>query len=378
MSTILPQSSMEGVLDFSVPEPAFGPGRLERATRTFIQLLAECEPRQQVEPFKKATLVRVTYENVGSKASFLRFFFDNTHIPIDGCGNQLDAASDYEARVANFADALFNHFFLPMRAASGQTPRPSPPGLLINENIENLSGTPGRVASLRRDCLRRDEHRCVITGFFDTVEAIQRRKALGDEARDDRGIRFIDERPKCKKVEVAHILPHSLMSRPSGENAELNSSKKTALAILDMFDHGVTHLIENQQIDRPFNAISLIHDLHFWFGDFKLCFEPDDNQEHTYRIEWLGDDLLYPADLPTGARVVLSTADPTIDRPSPRLLAIHRAIARIMHMSAAGEYIDQILRDLDEGKVLADGTTRLGQFVALRLDGWLPAQIRAY
>lgn len=61
----------------------------------------------------------------------------------------------------------------------------------------------------------------------------------------------------------------------------------------------------------------------------------------------------------------------TIDPPSPRLLAVHRAIARIIHLSGAEEYIESILRDIEEVSVREDGSTNLGHIVKLRLGGWL-------
>lgn len=72
------------------------------------------------------------------------------------------------------------------------------------------------------------------------------------------------------------------------------------------------------------------------------------------------------------ARTLFLTDDGTVDPPSPRPLAIHRTIARILHLSAAGEYIDKVLRDMREAGeqgVQADGSTDLGRLVHLGL--WL-------
>jgi len=58
---------------------------------------------------------------------------------------------------------------------------------------------------------------------------------------------------------------------------------------------------------------------------------------------------------------------PTIDSPSSRLLAIHYTIAHILHLSAAGDYIDKVLSDMEEGVVRGDGLTQLGLMVQLAL-----------
>jgi hypothetical protein len=42
-----------------------------------------------------------------------------------------------------------------------------------------------------------------------------------------------------------------------------------------------------------------------------------------------------------------------------------------MHLSGAGEYINGILRDLEEVNVKADGSTNLEFLMNLSLGGWL-------
>jgi hypothetical protein len=76
-----------------------------------------------------------------------------------------------------------------------------------------MTGTPSRVASLRAECLERDRHRCVISHVFDYAEAKKRYQLQGrNEAKDDDGNLLKYERNTFAPLEVAHILPHSLMS----------------------------------------------------------------------------------------------------------------------------------------------------------------------
>jgi hypothetical protein len=73
-------------------------------------------------------------------------------------------------------------------------------------------------------------------------------------------------------------------------------------------------------------------------------------------------------------RTLYQTPDHTIDPPSPRLLAIHRACAFILYLSGAGDYIGKILRDLrdlDEVGINEDGSTALGHLIGLKAGGWL-------
>lgn len=146
-----------------------------------------------------------------------------------------------------------------------------------------------------------------------------------------------------------------------------------------MFDHGVGHLIEGVDIDRPRNALTLTQNIHDLFGNFYIYFEPVPEAEpHTYRIQ----SFLRPAFVGGGfpvTRTLFLTDSRTIDPPSPRLLAIHRAVARILHLSAAGGYIDDILRDMEDAReqgAQADGSTDLGRLVHLCL--WLDGGVDAF
>jgi hypothetical protein len=42
-----------------------------------------------------------------------------------------------------------------------------------------------------------------------------------------------------------------------------------------------------------------------------------------------------------------------------------------MKLSGAGEYIERVLRDMEELDVREDGSTHLGYLAGLRLGGWL-------
>ena len=139
-----------------------------------------------------------------------------------------------------------------------------------------------------------------------------------------------------------------------------------------MFDPGVVHLIEGPDIDRPTNALTLTHHFHQRFGEFAISFEPTTDQvPHSYKIDEIDlnepfRDPLFPV-----TRRLYLTLDRTIDPPSPRLLAIHHASARILHMSGAGDYVDHLIREMEDVGVREDGSTELGRYVSLRLGGWL-------
>ena len=100
------------------------------------------------------------------------------------------------------------------------------------------------------------------------------------------------------------------------------------------------------------------------------------DQPHTYKIDSTIPPYAKNPMFPLVRTLYLSN-ERTIDPPSPRLLGIHYAVSQIMHLSAAGEYIDKILRDFEHVCVRADGSTELGRLVRLGVDGWLDGAVNA-
>ncbi|KPM42283.1 hypothetical protein AK830_g4280 [Neonectria ditissima] len=375
------QSSLEGVINFSA-EPPLGADQRTHAKGRFYYIVEHFEAANSSTSsrYSRPRLVHLTYDYAISEESrdnFLRAFFRAMALSIDG-EEDIDF-EDLRSPFFGFADYLLDNFFLPLKASTKRTPQPSPAYHSAVQraqggDFQGFSGTPDRVSALRGACLIRDRHRCVISRKFDLEEAANRMQRDGDDARDDDGNLLLEDANPVDVLEVAHILPHSLMKSDIG--SELNPSKQAALAILNMFDSGVVHLIEGVDVDRPRNAITLTNTLHRLFGDFRVVFEPtSDEQPHTYRISsFYSSSLLRDPALPITRTLYLTDAR-TIDPPSPRLLAVHNAIAHILHLSAAGGYIDKLLRDTDGKGIQADGSTELDRLVKLRLGGWLDGPV---
>ncbi|TGJ83076.1 hypothetical protein E0Z10_g5688 [Xylaria hypoxylon] len=355
------QSSLEGIIDFST-EPPLGTKQRSVAKDRFNRIVDyfNTDDPSNRSPYGRSQLIRFTYQYALSEQSqdnLLRAFFQAMTLSLDD-----DDDFDFDElrpKFFSFADYLLDNFFLPLKASTKKTPQPTPTYHSAVQEVQGVAqsfvGTPARLSTLRGYCLLRDRHRCVVSRTFDLREAMNRFSSDNDDAKDDdgkllRGDSFND-------LEVAHILPHSLMK--ANTSHELNHPREAALAVLNMFDNGVTCLIEGTDIDRPRNALTLTHTFHGLFGDFKVFFEPiqDEQQPHTYRVDsFLPLTISRHLGLPI-TRTFYLTDTRTIDPPSPRLLAVHRAIAHILHLSAAGEYIDKLLREMDEQGILADGST---------------------
>ncbi|QSS52363.1 hypothetical protein I7I53_07977 [Histoplasma capsulatum var. duboisii H88] len=366
------QSSLEALLDFSACQH-FTPDQRTRARTKLYSIIDHCNtPRDRsLVKYNRPLLLRYTYEYARSDLSqdmVLSAFVNWLGFSIDGGAINFrdeDVADNLRERLMEFADFLLDNFFTPLKAAGLHTSQPSPPAPLpavqgAIDGEQKYVGTPDRLSTLRGACLIRDHYRCVISHKFDLTEALKRFKNHGTDAQDEEGNPL--HRQSFDSLQVAHILPHALMKL--GQDSQLSESKRATLNILDMFDHGVVRLIEGIDIDRPFNAITLSPSLHTLFGGFEIFFEPVPSQLHTYQVKPFLPEI-FP-DLPV-TRTLYPSVDCTIDAPLPRFFAIHSAIAHILHLSGAGEYIDKILRDLENIGGHGGGSTELGRLVMLRL-----------
>ncbi|KAK3941884.1 hypothetical protein QBC46DRAFT_429257 [Diplogelasinospora grovesii] len=365
-------SSLEGVIEFSSEAPLDADERAQAKGKLYniidhFEAVNTSGSGNKSNPYNRPKLVRLTYEYVRSEESqdiFLRAFFQAIALSMDGEDDVDFSSNELEEEVGSalfrFADYLFDNFFLPRRTGVSflllSSSLPSTGG-----GVQDFARTPGRMAELRGDCLVRDRHRCVISRRFDQDEAIRRLTRNSDEAKDDDG-NLLGEQTQFDLLKVAHILPHALIKMES------HPSKKVVVDILNMFDNGVTHLIEGNDIDRPLNAITLNSTLHRLFGAFLVFLQPvSDAEPHNYRVDSFFPPLIMRALLPD-TRTLYLTENWTIDPPSPRLLAIHCAIAHILHLSEAGAYIDKLLDDMEMGNIRADGS--IGRLVTLGLDGY--------
>ena len=105
------------MIDLLAPIEQLSPEQRDQATHIFNAIIGACEPSQPNSgPYKKITLVRLTYEYARSEASrdnFLQFFFQHTQIPIEVSEWKLIRGSNHGSQLIAFADTLVENFFLP-------------------------------------------------------------------------------------------------------------------------------------------------------------------------------------------------------------------------------------------------------------------------
>lgn len=174
----------------------------------------------------------------------------------------------------------------------------------------------------------------------------------------------------ARYMETAYIIPYSLNKISELSRPEIRDSPRT----WDMLRHWTTLDIKSlvgNKINAPANVIYMTSEEHFDFGHFAFYLEPDVDEPHQYRVNFLKDD----GELSSGSRtaIVKFTAleDPKVEVPDPRLLGIHAAFAKVLHLCGATEYWDGLKRQVDGDMMFAmsdvelDFATHLSSKLAL-------------
>ncbi|KAL2012062.1 hypothetical protein VTN00DRAFT_4780 [Thermoascus crustaceus] len=209
---------------------------------------------------------------------------------------------------------------------------------------------------LKSTCLKRDNYRCVVTGFWDAAaEGIVSEETMGDRIMD---------------TELAHIIPFS-MGKYENHVQEQNIARSWTLYLFFPGIHDFAR-ISPDDINNPKNAMSMMSALHAEFGSLRFALEST-AEDNTYVIQ------TYPGfrrglipDLPLAnednERLVKFEKHSDCDLPSRVLLDTHAAIAKILHLSGKAEDIDRILRDREHIRCLAsDGSTDLEKLLSVYL-----------
>ncbi|KAK9477433.1 hypothetical protein V1514DRAFT_321125 [Lipomyces japonicus] len=243
-------------------------------------------------------------EELKNPDRFLRFFFAYLASELNKAGISLnkllsDLNNNFHIdRFITHSDLMSNFFVFLVKASVG---RPT----LLSKSSE--------FADL--DHVERVSH----------VESRERMKNRG-RAIDDHGNQLDYKMPK-DYVEVAHVIPHSLLAYPDGAS-ELMFSPVASIGL------------EGVSIDTPKNALTLACGVHRYFDDFEIVFEHVQNTECTYNVDHI-NPLNWPGVLFQLPVTVTFDHAPSrdVELLSRQLLGIHRAITRIRHLSAAGTSI---------------------------------------
>ncbi|KAG8929474.1 hypothetical protein FRC02_005533 [Tulasnella sp. 418] len=256
------------------------------------------------------------------------------------------------ATLCKLAKFYIDHFVRCFRAAKGRTPIPSehpsrPSFDDIQETLAYLLREPTRNHQTAKSmALIRDGYRCIVSGRYD-FRSIMRFPTVR-AARESSGAAIAS-------LKAAHIIGESINAGISTIHDESTTRHyaSTVWAVLDCFGGVFFEELNGADVHRLENVMTMDPIVHDFFDSLDLWLEATETP-NCYRLN--ASDATILLDLP--ATITFTSTDPRLALPSPRYLGIHAACARVAHLSAAGKYVEDMFRDLEELPVLAsDGTS---------------------
>ncbi|OAA59822.1 hypothetical protein SPI_06020 [Niveomyces insectorum RCEF 264] len=314
-----------------------------RQAALFLQMTRDSgENRPSTLPYNRPLLLRLCYQHALSeeaRARFLEAFFER--VGRDRNGEETESAASptgdsgtesscrYATAIDDFADHLVDHLFLPLKAAAtcafnsvlnARRSSAATPGSLLE----------GTEAGPQEDAPQQGPH----------GEADQQRTVC--------------------------IFPPSPMTN-ADEDGDLSEAGQRAASLFSLLDDmalSLLHTPSSRLAEQTHNTVRLDEYASHAFSRFQLVLVPaggGSTEPPAYRLEAVDAE---------GNVATPSTSAVVVQHASPRLLALHCAIARILYASGVGQWIDAVLDDTAVEDLDADGTTNLGRLMQLRLDGW--------
>ncbi|KAF9446365.1 hypothetical protein P691DRAFT_188745 [Macrolepiota fuliginosa MF-IS2] len=220
--------------------------------------------------------------------------------------------------------------------------------------IENT--TRAQQSTLRSQVASRERFRCPITRSF----CNNRKKVLQNKGLEVPGEPY-------DLMETAHIIP-SLLNK---FDPKTNPAAEAAHT-WDMFRSWTNLDLEKfvgSKINTPANAIYMEIGTHRHFGHFGFYLDKDafPSDPNKYGLRVLDSFKMFNNSMVVDFATTNDLGEP-IDPPDPELLRIHAALAQVLHISGAADYLESVERVCDDyGTLAPTGETDIGLLLSLRL-----------
>lgn len=258
---------------------------------------------------------------------------------INSCGNN--------QKIVDQGKFYLNHFMNYLRTkrySQTCTPPADPLGPsveAIRQRIPNsLVSTPASHEEAKSQALIRDGYRCILSGVvdlncFDTIPSLP--------------AEVLNEGRIVLPTECAYILPSYVDKGIQSDGVQEFTSG--VWSIVQLFGGISPEEFNGSGIHHLGNTMTLCVGLSGLFETLNIWLEPIEGTENQYAIK--KKSPVIGGGLPD--TITLMSAFPDqLPLPDRRYLALHAACAKVIHMSGASDYINEILNKLEHAQVLSE------------------------
>ncbi|KAH9026394.1 hypothetical protein EDB85DRAFT_2149232 [Lactarius pseudohatsudake] len=273
----------------------------------------------------------------------------------ESVAEDVNSCEEYEDKIDKIDKAgeryLF-HYLCIFKKSGGSTPASlsaydETTKEMMMETLRQADKPPQDQKEAKRQALARDNFQCIVSGKYDYE--------MTSQNDDLKAVVCSLSPPRMGVTQCAHIIPSS-----TNENI-LDSKDKHASSfwtILGCFGYkDLPDKLKGKGIHSLDNVMTLGMEIHHWFDQLMMWFEAVKGSPNTYTFK-ATDTVLLTFCKAADCKITLTSEDPRLPLPNPDYLEIHAACCRVAHLSGAGEYMDKVLEDLEDTRVLSeDGST---------------------
>ncbi|KAK0213228.1 hypothetical protein DFS33DRAFT_1394025 [Desarmillaria ectypa] len=216
------------------------------------------------------------------------------------------------------------------------------------ENIAALLLQPTASSSnAKKLALARDNYRCILSGNVDN-----------DSLRD--GLTTIDLPTGERKTstQLGHIFNESttghIVGLTDAAQKKLDWAASAAAVVERFAQISILKELNQNNVHRPENTFTISPEFHDPFDRLQISLRPiKQDDSNTYEIHTYPPDENAEYALPYQVTLTDAT-NGKIPLPSRRYFELRDACAKIAHLSGAGEVVEQLFRDVEDVKVLAE------------------------
>ncbi|KAH9167344.1 hypothetical protein EDB89DRAFT_1856482 [Lactarius sanguifluus] len=255
---------------------------------------------------------------------------------------EVNSYEDDEDQIDKIGEMFFLHYLCIFRKYGGRTPASSRSSCnafetrkeMMIKMLREADQPPQNYREAKRLALVRDNFQCVVSGSYDSDSVV---------TNDELEAKVLSEDLPMGITHCAHIFPDSINRNISDSKDEVcchNHHAASIWAILGCFGYeDLPKRLKGSGIHALDNVMTLDSACHHWFDKLLLWFEAEGSPD-TYTVK--------------ATKEITLTTDSDLPLLDPAYLEIHAACCRVAHLSGAGEYMDEVLEDLEDTRVLSE------------------------
>ncbi|KAK0239757.1 hypothetical protein EDD85DRAFT_462036 [Armillaria nabsnona] len=260
---------------------------------------------------------------------------------------EIASCSGDETRLKQLAQLYAKVYIQTFKANGGRTPGDmdsdeSSSGLSEDEEDEEdeEDAPPSSMEEThwetKQNASKRDQRRCILSRYHDV-------QYMSDLSHFEPKHPLLSVQEPFGCVREARIIPKRQANIADDNRQAKHEYSMRASSILSRF--GKTDIFEELKVDDLSNMMTLNSSFCELLDGLDMCLTAVEGRPNTYKIEAFDSTILY---MISENPVTFTTPDEkSLPLPSPALLALHRACARVAHLSGAGRYVHDLL-DTDD------------------------------